>query len=89
MSLIEEKEELDVELVEESVKKYGVFEAQAHGKPEGTIVRLTCYTAEYRGDLKASSEIEKVAYFEYSQKLPTSLVDHLLFDDLREKELIE
>lgn len=85
----EVKEELTVELVPETIKKYGVFEAQAHGKPEGTIVRMTCYTGEYIGKISASSEIEKFEYFEYARKLETSLVDHLIFDDLKNKNLIE
>ena len=43
----EVKEELSVDLEEPTIKFYGTFEAQAHGKPEGTIVRMTCYTAEF------------------------------------------
>jgi 8-oxo-dGTP diphosphatase len=30
----EVKEELSVDLITDSIKKYGVFEAQAHGKPK-------------------------------------------------------
>lgn len=41
------KEELSVDLIQQSIKYYGTFEAQAHGKPEGTIVRMTCYTADF------------------------------------------
>lgn len=44
----EVKEELLVDLVPETIKLYGTFETQAHGKPEGTMVRMTCYTAEYQ-----------------------------------------
>ncbi len=84
----EVEEELTVSLIPESIKKYGVFEAQAHGKPEGTIVRMTCYTADFEGELKPASEIEKMEYFDYSRKLETSLVDHLIFDDLLQKGLI-
>ena len=40
------KEELSVNVRHESIHLYGVFRAQAHGKPEGTIVRMTCYTAD-------------------------------------------
>lgn len=39
------REELSVDLTPETMRHYGTFEAQAHGKPEGTIVRMTCYTA--------------------------------------------
>ena len=81
----EVKEELSVKLIPESITKYGVFEAQAHGQPEGTIVRMTCYTAKYTGDLKAASEIEKLEFFPYLRKSESSFVDHLIFDDLKNK----
>lgn len=47
----EMKEELQVDLIPETIEHYGTFEAQAHGKPEGTMVRMTCYTAKYKGEL--------------------------------------
>lgn len=81
----EVQEELSVDLIPETIKKYGVYEAQAHGKPEGTVVRMTCYT----GDLKANSEIEKLVWFEHKDKLKTSLVDHAIFDDLKAQGLID
>lgn len=84
----EVKEELLVDLKPQTIKHYGTFEAQAHGKPAGTVVRMTCYTADYRGELKASAEIEKYDYFSYSQKHLTSLVDHLIFEDLLAKRFI-
>ena len=85
----EVKEELMVDIIPSSVEKYGVFEAQAHGKPEGTIVRMTCYTAKYEGVLTPSAEVEKMDYFDYSQKGRTSVVDQLIFDDLFAKGLIK
>lgn len=85
----EVKEELTVDLIPSTIKYYETFEAQAHAKPEGTIVRMTCYTAEYRGKLLASSEIDKVDYFDYASKEKTSLVDYLIFDDLKQKGLLE
>lgn len=85
----EVKEELQVDLIPETIKEYGVFEAQAHGKPVGVMVRMTCYTSEYEGTILPDSEIERVEYFEYDRKLETSLVDHLIFDDLKAKGLIK
>ena len=85
----EVKEELSVDIIPSSIEYYGTFEAQAHGKPLGTIVRMTCYTADYQGDLEAAAEIEKIEFFHYSQKSHTSLVNHLIFDDLYEKGLIK
>lgn len=84
----EVREELNVELKPGTIQKYGVFEAQAHGKPAGTIVRMTCYTAEFDGELTASSEIEKLDFFGYDRRDETSDVDHLIFDDLKTKGLI-
>jgi len=84
----EVKEELAVDLFPDTAKPYGVFEAQAHGKPEGTIVRMTCYTADFAGELRPSAEIEQLAFFGYADKMKTSTVDHLIFDDLRDNGLI-
>ncbi|CAL68019.1 NUDIX hydrolase [Christiangramia forsetii] len=84
----EVEEELSVNLISESFIKYGVFEAQAHGHPEGTVVRMTCYTADYKGMLKAASEIAKLEFFPYSRKSESSPVDHLIFDDLKKKGLL-
>lgn len=84
----EVEEELSVKLLPDNVEKYGVFEAQAHGHPEGTVVRMTCYTAEFTGKLKASSEIEKLEFFPYSRRSESSFVDHLIFDDLKNKGLL-
>lgn len=85
----EVREELTVDLIPDTIAPYGTFEAQAHGKPPGTIVRMTCYTAACRGSLKPAAEIEKIDFFDYSQKMLTSPVDHLIFDDLKEKGLIK
>ncbi|WP_230406062.1 NUDIX hydrolase, partial [Plesiomonas shigelloides] len=41
--LREIKEELDVDLIPETIKYIGTFEAQADGKSEGVTVKLTCY----------------------------------------------
>jgi len=78
-------EELSVPLKEDTIDFYGVFEAQAHGKPAGTMVRMTCYTAQFEGELVPSSEIVELDFFEYAQKEKTSHVDYLIFDDLYQK----
>ena len=85
----EVKEELAVDVIPETVKHYGTFEAPAHGKPEGTFVRMTCYMASYKGVLTPSAEVEKMDWFDYSKKEMTSPVDHLIFDDLKRKNLID
>lgn len=85
----EVKEELSVKIIPKSVKHYGTFEAQAHGRAEGIIVRMTCYRAEFEGVLKPSSEIQDLAYYTYAQREIVGPVDKLIFDDLKEKDLID
>jgi len=83
------KEELSVDLVPETIRQYGIFEAQAHGKPGGTVVRMTCYTAKFTGTLNASAEVAEYRYVDYSWKAKSSPVDQLIFDDLYIKGLIK
>jgi 8-oxo-dGTP diphosphatase len=84
----EVKEELNVDLNPATIKHYGTFEAQAHGKPEGTVVRMTCYTAEFSGELAPTTEVEKFDFFTHAQKEISSPVDKLIFDDLQARGLI-
>lgn len=83
------KEELSADLLPETIHLYGIFEAQAHGKPEGTVVRMTCYAAKYNGELVPSAEVEKMDWFDYSKRDAVSPVDQLIFDDLKSKNLID
>ena len=84
----EVREELSVELDDATIQPYGVFSAQAHGKPEGVFVQMTCYTAELIGDIKPASEIARVEFHSYSDDIPKSAVDYLIFDDLHAKGLL-
>ena len=84
----EVKEELSVDLDPATITYYGTFEAQAHGKALGTMVRMTCYQAEYFGELVPSAEVELMDWFDYSQKGLTTPADQLIFDDLKAKNLI-
>lgn len=82
------KEELSVDLRPETLTYLGQFEAQAHGQQAGTLVRMTCYTAEYEGVMAPAAEIEEVAWLTYADKARTSLVMHLIFDWLQERGLL-
>jgi 8-oxo-dGTP diphosphatase len=77
------REELTVTIDPSSVTPEGVFEAAAHGHPDGTMVRMTCYSAAYSGDLAASSEIAEVVWLTYADRGRVSPVDRLIFDHLR------
>lgn len=84
----EVKEELSVELDLTTLKLYGIFTAQAHGKPEGVMVRMSCYQAKPIGEFAISSEIEEMAYYAYDQKSLVGPVDKIIFDDLHQKGLL-
>jgi 8-oxo-dGTP diphosphatase len=81
--LREVEEELTVAILPATVSHMGTYEAQAHGHPDGVVVRMSCYAGEYRGTLAASSEIEEMAWFSYADRPLVPPVDQLLFDDLR------
>lgn len=82
------KEELSVDIIESTAKLYGIFEAQAHGKAEGVIVKMTCYTADYSGELKADSEIAEIVWLTTADIEDISPVDKLIFADLNKKGLL-
>jgi 8-oxo-dGTP diphosphatase len=82
-------EELNVQLIPDTVRFVGKFEAQAHGKPEGTLVRMSCYTGDYEGILKASSEIEELCWLKFEDRGKTSPVDILILTWLKNQDLID
>jgi 8-oxo-dGTP diphosphatase len=86
--LREVKEELDVDLLRDTITFLGTFEAQAHGKEEGTLVRMTCYTADFSGELRASAEVEEALWLDYKDKDKSSPVDQIIFDWLKDRQLI-
>ena len=85
----EVKEELSIDIIKESARFYGVFEAQAHGKAEGVMVKMTCYTADFAGELKADSEIAEIVWLTTEDIDSVSPVDKLIFADLNKKGLLK
>lgn len=83
------QEELNVSIDTNTLKFVGVFEAQAHGHPQGVLVKMTCYSATYSGELKASSEIEEIKWLTYADKDKISAVDKLIFDYLEQHNLLD
>jgi 8-oxo-dGTP diphosphatase len=83
------EEELSVIVDSSFLKFIGIFEAQAHGQPEGVFVRMTCYAGDYKGVLKANSEIEAITWFTYADKDKVVGVDKLIFDHLKENGLLD
>jgi len=84
------QEELTIDLIPSTIQPYGVFSAQAFGKSPGIKVRMTCYTAQYRGQLTPNEEIEELRWI-------TSTCPHedltvtgvMLLEDLQKKGLID
>ncbi|MEU5726618.1 NUDIX domain-containing protein [Micromonospora sp. NPDC047738] len=76
-------EELGVAIVPESAVPVGTFTAQAHGRAVGTLVRMTCYAADYRGTLRPASEIEELAWLGYADRHRVSPANQLVFEHLR------
>lgn len=84
------KEELTIDILKDTIKYYGTFEAQAHGKAEGILVKMTCYMADFEGDVKPNSEIQEIKWLDYSNlNVKISPVDELIFKDLFDKQLIQ
>lgn len=81
-------EELNVSIDAKTLNFIGVFEAQAHGHPEGTTVKMTCYSGKYSGQLRVSSEIEEISWYQYSDKEKVAWVDKLIFDHLHQNGLL-
>jgi 8-oxo-dGTP diphosphatase len=81
--LREIEEELTILLNPQTAVHVGTYEAAAPGLPDGTVVRMTCYIAEYQGELVPSNEIEEIAWFSYADRDLVPPVDQLLFDDLK------
>ncbi len=83
------KEELNVDLVQNTIKYMETFTAQAAGKPEGVVVEIKCYTAEHAGTLAPTSEIEELAWFTSDDMNRTSATGQLILKYLKDNNLID
>ena len=83
------KEELSIDILPETIKYVGTWEGQAHGKPEGTMLRMTCYSSEFKGEIMPSSEIEEIIWCMHKDREKSAPVDKIIFDWLKEKNLID
>jgi len=82
-------EELNVDIVESTVKFFGFFEAPADGHKIGVTVQMLCYLADFTGILETANEIESFEWITYKDKNRTSAVDHLILDKLKSMNLID
>jgi 8-oxo-dGTP pyrophosphatase MutT (NUDIX family) len=83
------KEELNVELLPDSIQYVGTWEAQAHGHAEGVLVRMTCYSSQYIGQLAPASEIAELVWLNYSDWDNIAPVDKIIFDWLKGEGMIQ
>ena len=83
------QEELSVELAPNTIEYFNTFKAQADGKAEGVIVKMTCYQAEYTGEIVAASEIEEVSWLNYKDKHKGSAATKLILEHLKENDWID
>ncbi|MBY0011387.1 NUDIX hydrolase [Paenibacillus typhae] len=82
------EEELTVQIIPDSIRHFGTFEAEAHGKEPGVQVRMTCLTAEYNGTLAPAAEIAELAWLTFEDRERVSAVSRLIFDRLHEMKLL-
>lgn len=83
------KEEISVDLIPESIKYVQTFRAQADGKDSETIVKLTCYFADFQGKLSPDAEIEEIDFIAYQNKSICSLGSIKVIDWLKSQNLIQ
>ncbi|MEU4326703.1 NUDIX hydrolase [Nonomuraea dietziae] len=77
-------EELAITIIPATARHIGTYQAQAHGHTDGVTVRMTCYTAEYRGTPTPSAEIEELIWLSYTDRERVSPVDQIIFDHLHQ-----
>lgn len=83
------KEEISVNLLPNSIKYVETFKALADGKNSDTIVKLTCYFADFEGELSPDEEIEEIAFIQYQDKARCSLGSIKVFDWLESQNLMK
>ena len=55
-------EELGVTLIADSIRELGTFAGRGHNQPDGAIVRMTCFSADYHGTLAPAREIAELRW---------------------------
>jgi len=94
-------EELSIDLSSSTktpitIESYGTFEAQAFGKPEGILVRMSCYRVTPRDAelelecmVKASEEVEELMWIDSQfDRDKLTVTGRMILDDLKRKELV-
>lgn len=82
------KEELSIDLIKESARYFNTYQGQAHGKGEGVLVRIICYTGKYSGEIKLNPPVKKLGWVD-SKEEKLSIPGKILIADLKDKNLID
>ncbi|WP_282036689.1 NUDIX hydrolase [Saccharicrinis aurantiacus] len=82
-------EELSININTNTIKYLGTFKAPADGKADGVLVKITCYTAEYTGNLKPANEIEELRWLNNSNLDIISEASKKIFEFLKQKGEID
>jgi len=83
------KEEISIDLIASSINYAATFKAPADDKEDGIIVKLTCYFADFEGELKENSEIEEIRFINYQHRSDFSLGGIKVMEWLKEQNLIQ
>jgi len=82
------QEELSVMIDDSSISYMGTFKAQSDGAADGVIVKMTCYTAEFIGELASANEIAEIRWLTLSDTSIISAVDQIIFAHLEQQGLL-
>lgn len=77
-------EELTVTIDPGTTASVGVFEAPADARDDGLLVRMTCYTGAYTGEITPSNEIAEIDWLTPADGDRVSSLDRLVMERLRE-----
>ncbi|MEW1954161.1 NUDIX domain-containing protein [Terrabacter sp. NPDC080008] len=83
------EEELSVAVDPATAVRVGTFEAPADGRSDGRVVRLTCYSAGYAGDLVPAAEIEEIAWLTAGDAERVSAANRLVLEHLHRAGLLD
>ena len=91
------KEELNVDLSAANIVPYGTFQAQADGKPDGTMVRISCFREvpreaeiELERLVKPSEEVEELSWIDSAfDREKLTVTGTMILEDLKRKQLID
>lgn len=83
------KEEFQINVTEENIKKFGTFEAAAAEQENKTVVMEVFIVERWEGEPHPDSEVEEIAWVDSSSKiLLGSIFEHEVMPRLKSAQLI-